>query len=321
MGRKNLLEHLLEPSDEAVAEVPVPRKAMGRGVGVIGAVSESIDSLESELADARSKIEGGQLIVEIPVDRIEASFVADRFDDGADMDDLVSSIRESGQSVPILVRPHPEVSERFQIAFGHRRVRAAKVLGLPVKAIIKHMTDAQLVIAQGQENQHRLNLSFIERATFAARLEEQGFPRTVICSAINVDKTELSRMISVAKAVPKPVVQAIGAARSVGRRKWMELAKALDAKDSRTLMEGVLELTAAPDVSSDDKFDAVLAYLLAVPKSGKRATRSDHEGGFSVDRQAGMFRIRFDEAAVPKQHIEDCLQKIREICDSYALGK
>ena len=49
----------------------------------------------------------------------------------------------------------------YQVAYGHRRVRATAILGIKVRAIVRDLTDAELVIAQGQENNARQDLSFI----------------------------------------------------------------------------------------------------------------------------------------------------------------
>ena len=83
------------------------------------------------------------------------------------------------------------------------------------------MTDIELITAQGLENSQRGNLSYIERAVFAARLEDRGFARTVIIDALATDKTELSKLISVARAVPESVIDAIGPAPKAGRRRWL----------------------------------------------------------------------------------------------------
>ncbi|WP_164125936.1 ParB/RepB/Spo0J family partition protein, partial [Stenotrophomonas maltophilia] len=61
-------------------------------------------------------------------------------------------IRQHGQNVPILVRPKPGDTEGYEVAFGHRRLRAARELGIKVRAVVRSLTDEQLVIAQGQEN-------------------------------------------------------------------------------------------------------------------------------------------------------------------------
>ncbi|MGO7565665.1 hypothetical protein ACC754_42940, partial [Rhizobium johnstonii] len=60
----------------------------------------------------------------------------------------------------------------------------------------------QLVVSQGQENSALTNLSYIERALFASRLEELSFGRDVIMAALGVDKAALSRMLIVIRQVP-----------------------------------------------------------------------------------------------------------------------
>ncbi|MFP3581837.1 ParB/RepB/Spo0J family partition protein, partial [Arthrobacter sp. SIMBA_036] len=84
----------------------------------------------------------------------------------------------------VLLRPHPEAKSRYQVAYGHRRLAATRKLGIKVRAVIRELTDEQLVVSQGQENSARTNLSFIERALFAARLEERGFGRDVIMASL-----------------------------------------------------------------------------------------------------------------------------------------
>ncbi|MGO8658348.1 ParB/RepB/Spo0J family partition protein, partial [Rhizobium ruizarguesonis] len=82
-----------------------------------------------------------------------------------------------------LVRPHPETKGRYQVAYGHRRLAAAREIGIRVRAVVRDLTDGQLVVSQGQENSARTNLSYIERALFASRLEERSFGRDVIMAA------------------------------------------------------------------------------------------------------------------------------------------
>ena len=137
---------------------------------------------------------------------------------------LTEAIREHGQINPILVRPHPEASGRYQVAFGHRRLRVLASLGRPVKAVVRDLTDEQLVIAQGQENHERKDLSYIEKARFAHRLG-QRFSRATIMAALSIYKSDLSNMLSVVGKIPADVVDAIGPAPSIGRRGWIELAE------------------------------------------------------------------------------------------------
>lgn len=323
MGRKNLLEHLLTPSEEkpgGPTQPPIARKPVARGVGVVGAMSESFEAMAADLREAKEKLEAGDLVVEIPTDLIDPSFITDRLGDGGDMEEFVASIRDHGQRTPVLLRPHPESEGRYQIAFGHRRYRALKILGRPVKAMVKPLTDDELVVAQGQENQSRLDLSYIERAIFAARLEARKFQRDVICSALNVDKTEVSRMISVATGLPDELIEAIGPAQKTGRRKWMDLAKAVEQLDWQSEKDRILTACRQGSAAdSDERFDLVLRSLSRPPPAPGADKQSVTAPGFKVERKPGLIRIRFDETNLPKDVVEDLLSRVRDVCSSFGV--
>ena len=56
------------------------------------------------------------------------------------MDTLVDSIRENGILNPVIVRP--DQSGNYEMISGHRRLHAAKIVGLKkVPAIVKEMSD------------------------------------------------------------------------------------------------------------------------------------------------------------------------------------
>lgn len=212
MGRKNLLADLLDDKLTAVNEQPSGESSDNRrpsqptlgSRGAVGAMSRSLEMLSAERDAAKALTEQlttGQAVVEIDTGLIDASIVPDRLT-GVDEKHpaLVESIRANGQLVPVLLRPHPTGPGRFQIAYGHRRVRALAELGHPARAVVRDLSDEDLVVAQGKENGEREDLSFIERATYAAALEDRGFKREIIMAALSVDKTELSRLITVARA-------------------------------------------------------------------------------------------------------------------------
>ena len=94
-----------------------------------------------------------------------------------------------------------------------------------MRAVVKELDDKDHVIAQGQENSARADLSFIEKAVFAGNLERNGYDREVIMAALSVDKTVVSKMISVAKDIPAEIIKAVGAAKNSGRDRWYDLAK------------------------------------------------------------------------------------------------
>lgn len=266
MARKNLLKGLMETSakQDEDREAPLPpQPARPRYTkGAIGAVSQSIADLKS------------RAIAEIDPFSIEQGGVLDRLDDeDADHEALVNSLRDHGQQVPVLVRPHPETEGRYQIVFGRRRVKALRDLGLPVKAMVRDLDDRDLVIAQGQENSARKDLTFIEKANFARQMRDAGYERKVICDALHVDKTQVSRMLSVADAVPLELIEVIGAAPSVGRDRWLRLASMMAETDTDAASAiGLVNLVQASN--SDERF-AGLVQALTLPR---RRARDDAQG-------------------------------------------
>jgi ParB family chromosome partitioning protein len=212
---------------------------------------ERAEEIERRLAE-------GQAVIDLDPNAVDPSFMQDRMP--GDIDGLLASIKEQGQQVPILVRPHPLQPGRYEVAFGHRRLRAVTELGLPVKAVVRDLTDEQLVVAQGQENNERQDLTFIEKARFAARLKER-FPREVIISSMSVDKGDLSKMLSIVDALPADLIDAIGSAHGVGLRSWQELAeqveKAASAENSIKFARSA-EMQVLP---SAERFKALIAHL------------------------------------------------------------
>ncbi len=257
MARKDVLKGLMTAATTPV-EVPSVPSRLDRGA--IGAVSRSFADLK-----ARS-------VVEIDPGLIDAGGMADRLESDAESDaTLRQSIADHGQQVPVLVRPHPQTPGRFQIVFGRRRVLALRDLGQLVKALIRDLSDQELVLAQGQENSARRDLSFIEKVNFARQLQEHGYDRKVICDALTVDKTLISRMLSLAERIPPDVIAMIGAAPSIGRDRWAALADLLEKTGAPgSEIEAMINFN-SQGPGSDARFQAAWAYLSSLA-DGRRVS-------------------------------------------------
>ena len=280
MARKHLLSGLgsqklpagnsSESASNSPTVSPVPQFSPR---GAIGAVSRSIEYLKA------------QSVVELDPDLIDEPAITDRLEEATGrFDEFAAQIKEHGQQVPILVRPHPTIEGRYQIAYGRRRRRAVKQAGRFVRAIVKPLTDEELVLAQGQENSARADLSFIERALYAAQLEATGYSRDLIMAALAVDKTGLSRLIAVAVQIPGDIIRAIGPAPKAGRDRWTELASRLERKGSADTARALLSADGVTDLASDDRFvkvfDAIAPKKAGAPRAkvwkaedGTRAAR------------------------------------------------
>jgi ParB family chromosome partitioning protein len=308
MGRKNLLSDLMDslPEAESAPSTDTLKSNPTLGArGAVGAMSRSLEKLSAETNAARSlheRVASGQMVVEIDPSMIDASFVPDRMPGNhADHAGLVRSISETGQLVPVLLRPHPQIPSRFQTAYGHRRVRALTELGKPVRAIVRQMTDDELVVAQGKENGERQDLSFIERALYALTLEDRGFRRETIGSALSVDKTELSRLVSVGRTVPRDLIDAIGPAPKVGRRRWMELEQLLQGRETTSDLRGLVTSDKFASSDSDTRFVLVCAAL-APPSTKLPSTPWTAEDGrkiASIDRNENRTVVATNEKLAP----------------------
>lgn len=227
--------------------------------------SKSMLSSITEMAAQADRLVAGEAIVEIDPELVDISFVKDRLDDdGDEYSQLVEAIRERGQDSPILVRPHPSAAGRFMIVFGHRRVRVARDLGRKVRAVVKNLADIDHVIAQGQENSARANLSFIEKALYAGSLAALRYDddNSVILTALSINRPTLSKMLSVA-SLPPAILEAIGPAKGIGRDRWYELKQHLDRPSNHEIASEVISEASFSELSSDERFDRMIERLKA----------------------------------------------------------
>ena len=304
MSRKGIFANLSPEEDRQALQADFDDRPLlsGNRTKAMSAVSGAVEDLKerSRRADEiEKKLSQGYAVIDMDTASIEPSFVQDRM--GGDIDGLLASIREQGQQVPILVRPHPEQAGRYQVAFGHRRLRVMKELGLAVKAIVRDLSDEQLVIAQGQENNERQDLTFIEKARFANRLSNQ-FSRDIVIAALSIHKSDVSRMLSVVSSIPADTIEAIGSAPGIGMKSWVALAEILDKGDNMQRASTFLGSAEAKEMVSGDRFRALVSHL--TPRAVKRGvpdlmTTSSGERLAQVIKSRSVVDIRIDRKDAP----------------------
>lgn len=273
MKGRDILKNMVSSSGSDSTKSPVQAQPPHKPAGAVRAMNLSLGRLGDEAAAAkelRSALAAGDKVVELSPAHIEASFIRDRIPTDHDpaLQELISSMRESGQQVPILVRPHPSKENHYQAAYGHRRLRAALILDRPIKAIVRQLSDDELIVAQGQENGPRVDLSFIERALFAKHLELHGFDRDRISQVLSVDKPEISRLLQVADAIPEPIILAIGPAAKVGRPRWLAFADLLKDKAAYGRVTKAIGEAEFTTIDSNERFARLWASCQA-PKASK----------------------------------------------------
>lgn len=318
-----------ETSQEAPSPVPAskvrPLLGLDRPLkqpGALGAISQTLGGMSDKVKrvdELEKKLVEGQTIIELDPALIDNSFIPDRMEPSAAEEAAFRElIREHGQNSPILLRPHPDHPDRFQVAFGHRRLRAARSLGIKVRAVVRVLSDEELVVAQGQENSGRTDLTFIERARFAARLEDRKFSRETIMAALNVDKASLSRLITVATRIPLEVIDAIGSAPGFGRGRWQELTDLLEQGDNRRRALSHVKTDGFLDLESDKRFELVMSALRTATTRARPETwfAADGTHAARVMRSGKKTTLTFDDRVAPRFG-DFVREKLQSLYDEY----
>ncbi|WP_350334271.1 plasmid partitioning protein RepB [Coralliovum pocilloporae] len=275
----------LEQGSKTPSPAPAGGAAQRVGSGVISATK---DTVISELREERDRLKteldsaAATGVSTLDPALIDPSPFPDRLvDSGAEeaFELLKQSIAAEGQQIPVLVRPSADNEGRYQVAYGHRRLRAVQELGdRPVRAIIRDLTDAELVQAQGLENSARENLSYIERVLFAAHVraltDDPAEEVARVKLALSVTDAEASYMKRIKTGINEKLILAIGPAPKIGRPRWMKLVSLVEEEDAEKSALAYIRSAGFGQIDgSDQRFLAVLDHLTA------RAARDEARSG------------------------------------------
>ena len=180
-----------------------------------------------EMAENAKKMIAGETIVELDVNVLDRSFVADRIDD--DEEDYVLSSR--GDQSAWAIDPDLGASPPADCWALHDRVRPSSRAG---RQRAWHPCSSGGQESRGHRPHRRAGAGeygackFVVHRKGAVRqkaVRHGADARTRSSRALTIDDTLLSRMLSVAETVPATVIEAIGAAKTIGRDRWEELKK------------------------------------------------------------------------------------------------
>jgi ParB family chromosome partitioning protein len=275
-----------------------------------GAMAE-LKALQSAIEHRRTE---GLVIDELDTSLIDPSPYWDRdlrFTDDATFGAFVENIRSNGQQSPALVRPKPDAPERFEICFGHRRKFACDRLGMPLLAVVRPLTEAQMAGAGFSENTHRQGTSILEQARALARYLERGVfsSKQALADALNVSRPHVSNLTSFAE-IPDLVLEALGDWRLCSFRDAGSLLKAVRDPQHAEPVTAVAERLIAGDPELG--FAARLAALLG-KAVGERAVEgeqvSDGAGRPLIERRRSKRSIAFAFAAGADEALIDFVWK------------
>lgn len=245
-----------------------PKNTAGKKTGKVGSKSTVVSSVARTLDEIRTEIP-----IYLDPGIVDPSIAQDRFEPDSDtrksMANLIESIRESGQNQPALVRPHPQAKGRYQLAYGHRRLEAIKILAKEskdpekwkFKAFVKHLGDEELLLLQTSENSERENLTWIETAMWAQKLTEScSIPQKKLALRIGTNESGISRMLAVVRIIPHDIIQKIGRAPSVGQPRWSSFSNLLSKQDVVSAIRKKIGTQQFESLNPLEKFNTALKF-------------------------------------------------------------
>ncbi len=250
---------------------------------------------------------------EIPLDLLEPGPFQPRGGmDHEALAELADSIRARGILQPLLARPHPNASGRFQIIAGERRWRAAALAGMhEAPTLIRELTDIDAAAAALVENLQRQDLNPIEEAEGYNRLlDDFGMTQEVLARSVGKSRPHISNTLRLLN-LPALVLLAVrdgtvtaGHARALLAHPSPEqalktvLAKGLSVRQTEALATSRKQ-EPSPDRLSKDTDTRALEHEI----SGHLGLRAEIVG----EGRRGMVRIYYRDL----EQFEGLLTKLR----------
>lgn len=287
-------------------------------------VREQHEQLRKDVERARLD---GRLAVELDPDLIGDSPYRDRADwgfEGESFERLVRTIDQDGQLVPIAVRRKPDESERFEIIWGHRRVRACRRLGITVRAVVREVDTRSLALLMDLENTQREDLSTIERARKYRKLIEDGVFSTQneLATHFQMSEGHASKLLLVA-GLPDVIIKALGDPGRVSYRQWLRLANGLKSPDTLKAAEAAAKNVAAGHTSFDVRVNALIEAGQGNTKLNKGHIILAENGGIiGAAKRSRKSRVTLElESSVDSAFLDFLLERVGPLYTDFVKGR
>ena len=166
-----------------------------------GGLGKGLDAIFAE-----NDMENQNSTVTLPLNEIEPNRSQPRKDfDEAALSELADSIAQHGVLQPLLVRPL--MSGGYQIVAGERRWRAARMAGISeVPAVIRELTDAEVMQLALIENLQREDLSALEEANgYRMLMENYGLTQEEVAKTVGKSRPAVANALRLLN-LPQPVL-------------------------------------------------------------------------------------------------------------------
>ena len=176
-----------------------------------GALGRGIEALfeENTIADQEST----EQVQDIKLTAIRANPYQPRrtFDQGA-LKELAASIKKSGVFQPIILRQPDPAVERYELVAGERRFRASKLAKQStIPAIVRAMSDEQMMEVAVLENLQREDLTPLEEAqAYQTLMEKLSLTQAQVAAKLGKSRPYIANYLRLL-GLPAPIKEALNA--------------------------------------------------------------------------------------------------------------
>ncbi len=172
-----------------MSDSKIAKRGLGRGLSALMA--------DMDLGDSAGPAQSRDRMM-LPIEQITANPDQPRrtFDPDA-LQELAASLRQRGVLQPLIVRPHPQDKDLYQIVAGERRWRAGQMAQLhEMPVIIRDMSDTEVLEVAIIENIQRADLNAIEEAaSFRQLMDRFGHTQEKLAEALNKSRSHIANLL------------------------------------------------------------------------------------------------------------------------------
>ena len=180
-------------------------RGLGRGLSALLGEGEEAEAIRADTSNAQRSSANRNGVQTLPIELIEPNPDQPRkvFTE-SDLAELAESIATKGLLQPILVRPMPGQTERYQIVAGERRWRAAQRAQLhEAPCLVRELTDRETLEIAIVENVQRADLNPVEEArAFRQLVETFGHTQEEVAKAVGKSRAHVANTLRLL-AMPK----------------------------------------------------------------------------------------------------------------------
>ena len=169
-------------------------------------LGRGLDALFNAPAPAAQEAKEDERLRDIPVAEIRSNpFQPRKSFKPEELRELQESLKSSGLLQPVTVRPSTK-GKGYELIAGERRLRAASALGWEtIPAVIKEMTDQEILTLALVENLQRSDLNPVEEAEgYDQLIRDFGYTQQSVAAMVGKDRSTIANVLRILQ-LPAPV--------------------------------------------------------------------------------------------------------------------